>query len=208
LKKTLLSRSQISLSTANEHVLQAIVELLLPSQYRVPELCLVANNTKRKGDGRFGFLDIFVLAEEMKKSYISIELKYISLVGLVRNNNGKQIKAFGSNELKELDEILEKEDEETLLKRKYIYYAKENNEWRQTTIGEVLNSGIKQLENYIKIIAKGQATYSTGICDERIKVINLESKLIGFIVLVVGFRRVIWRSVDEIKSKHKYIKIK
>jgi hypothetical protein len=138
----------------------------------------------------------------------SIEgLKYISVVGLVRNNNGKQIKAFSSNELKELDEILEKEDEDTLLKRKYVYYAKENDEWRQTTIGEVLNSGIKQLESYIKIITKGQATYSTGICD-RIKVINLEPKLIGFIVLVVRFRHVIWRSVDEIKSKHKYIKIK
>jgi hypothetical protein len=151
LKKTLLSRSQISLSTANEHVLQAIVELLLPSQYRIPELCLIANNTKRKGDGRFGFLDIFVLAEEMKKSYISIELKYISLVGLVRNNNGKQIKAFGSNELKELDEILEKEDEETLLKRKYVYYAKENNEWRQTTIGEVWNKTTRKLyKNYCK----------------------------------------------------------
>lgn len=200
----------MSLSSANESVLQAIIELLLPSKYRVPELCLITNHTKKKGDGKFGFLDIFLLGEEIKKKYISIELKYISLVGLIRNINGKQIKPLGANELKELDEILEKEDEETLLKRKYIYYVKEINEWRQTTIGEILNNGIKQLENYIDIIAKGQATkYSAGVYDERIKIINSDpNKLIGFVILVVGFRRIIWRSVDEISTNYKYNKIR
>jgi hypothetical protein len=37
-----------SLSTANDYDLQAIVELLLPSKYRVPEPCIIANNTREK----------------------------------------------------------------------------------------------------------------------------------------------------------------
>ncbi|PKY16378.1 hypothetical protein RhiirB3_428744 [Rhizophagus irregularis] len=45
LKTFLLTRSQISLSSANEPVLQAIVENLLPLKYRIPELSLVMDET-------------------------------------------------------------------------------------------------------------------------------------------------------------------
>lgn len=84
LRKTILStRSRMSLSSANEAVLQAIVEILLPSRHRVPELCLVIDSKKQKGSGRFGFLDIFVL-----RNNICLELKYISLIGLVRDTTG------------------------------------------------------------------------------------------------------------------------
>ncbi|CAB4496244.1 hypothetical protein RhiirA1_468544 [Rhizophagus irregularis] len=93
LKETLLTRSRMSLTSANESVLQVTVELLLPSKYRVPELCLIMNAAMSKGNGRFGFLDVFVLGE----SYISIELKYIPLTGLVSNINGKQTKDFNAN---------------------------------------------------------------------------------------------------------------
>ncbi|GBB83416.1 hypothetical protein RclHR1_10140001 [Rhizophagus clarus] len=209
----LSTRSQRSLSSANEPVLQAIVEFLLPSKHHVPELCLIMNNTKKKGNGKFGFLDIFVLGEEIK-NYINLELKYITLVGLVRNNNGKQPKELSSNELKELDEILEKENEEILLKRPYVYYAKETNEWKKTTVGEILNNGIKQLERYIDVIAKGQATFKNskaGVYDERIKIINSSNssnKLIGFIIVVIGFHRIIWRSVNEKLTNYKYSKIR
>ncbi|PKK55263.1 hypothetical protein RhiirC2_802884, partial [Rhizophagus irregularis] len=41
LKTFLLTRSQISLSSADESVLQAIVENLLPLKYCIPELSLV-----------------------------------------------------------------------------------------------------------------------------------------------------------------------
>ncbi|GES77266.1 hypothetical protein GLOIN_2v1774865 [Rhizophagus clarus] len=212
LKIRLSTRSRMSLSSANEPVLQAIVELILPSQYHVPELCLIMNNIKKKGNGRFGFVDIFVLGEEIKKNYISIELKYISLVGLVRNIYGeqtKELKELNANELKELDEKLEREDEEILLKKPYVYYSKEVNEWKKTTIGEVLNNGIKQLERYIDVIAKGQATKnSTGIYDERIKIVNSSNSntILGFVILVVGFRRIIWKSINEKSTNYKYSK--
>ncbi|CAB5353484.1 unnamed protein product [Rhizophagus irregularis] len=203
LKETLLTRSRMSLTSANESVLQVTVELLLPSKYRVPELCLIMNAAMSKGNGRFGSLDVFVLGE----SYISIELKYIPLTGLVSNINGKQTKDFNANELKELDEILEKEEEEFLLKRQYKYYNKKANKYKQTTINEILYKGIRR---YIEVIAKGQANKdSMGVCDKRIKIINSNpNKLIGFFIVVVGFRQIIWRSVGEKLTNYKYIKIK
>uniref|UniRef100_U9TQE0 Uncharacterized protein n=1 Tax=Rhizophagus irregularis (strain DAOM 181602 / DAOM 197198 / MUCL 43194) TaxID=747089 RepID=U9TQE0_RHIID len=84
------------LVSANESVLQVTIELLLPSRYRVPELCLIMNTAVNKGNGKFGFLDVFVLGE----CYTNIELKYIPLTGLVSNTDGKD---FDANELGELD---------------------------------------------------------------------------------------------------------
>ena len=63
IKTFLLTRSRMSLSSASEPVLQAIVESLLPSRYRIPELSLVMDGAKLKGSGRFGFSDVFVLSE-------------------------------------------------------------------------------------------------------------------------------------------------
>ncbi|GBC05235.1 hypothetical protein RclHR1_06110009 [Rhizophagus clarus] len=116
LKTFLLTRSQMSLFSANEPVLQAIVESLLPLKYFIPELSLIMDGKKRKGSGRFGYSDIFVLNETGDNNTISLELKYISLVGLIKNQKIK----FGANDLENLDEILEKEDEGVLLKRIYL----------------------------------------------------------------------------------------
>ncbi|CAB4375742.1 unnamed protein product [Rhizophagus irregularis] len=77
-------KSQISLSSANEPVLQAIVENLLPLKYCIPELLLVMDRTKLKGFGRFGYSDIFIL-KGIGNNNISLELKYIPLVGLIKN---------------------------------------------------------------------------------------------------------------------------
>ncbi|POG65610.1 hypothetical protein GLOIN_2v1482950 [Rhizophagus irregularis DAOM 181602=DAOM 197198] len=84
LKTFLSTRSQISLSSANEPVLQAIVENLLPLKYCIPELSLVMDGTKLKGFGRFGYSDIFIL-KGIGNNNISLELKYIPLIGLIKN---------------------------------------------------------------------------------------------------------------------------
>ncbi|EXX77771.1 hypothetical protein RirG_020790 [Rhizophagus irregularis DAOM 197198w] len=202
LKETLLTRSRRSLYSANESVLQVTIELLLPSKYRVPELCLIMNTAVNKGNGKFGFLDVFVLGE----CYTNIELKYIPLTGLVSNTDARDLNA---NELGELDKVIEREDEDILLRRQCKYYDKKTNKYIRTTINDVLNNGAKQLERYMRIISKGQANkYSTGVCDERIKIVNSNpNKLIGFVIVVIGFRRIIWRSVDEKSTNYRYIKI-
>ncbi|CAB5144683.1 unnamed protein product [Rhizophagus irregularis] len=166
LKKFLQTRSQMSLSSADEPVLQAIVESLLPLKYHIPELSLVMNGKMLKGFGRFGYSDIFVL-KGIGDSNVSLELKYISLVGLVTNK-------VGANDLEILDKILEKEDEELLLKRLYTYWSKEHKKTKQTTIGEVMNNGINQLKSYMDVISKGKTIdySSSGIFDKRVKIIN------------------------------------
>ena len=133
----------MSLLSANEYVFQGIIKSLLPLQYRVSELSFVMDSQKQKGNGCFGYSDIFVL-KETDKIYISLELKYISLVNLTRNEEKK----YGVNELEKLDKILEKEDIKSLLKRQYSYWSKVLNKMEQTTICEVLNNEINQLKSF------------------------------------------------------------
>ncbi|PKK76495.1 hypothetical protein RhiirC2_707358 [Rhizophagus irregularis] len=206
LKTSLLSRSRMSLSSANEPVLQAIVENLLPLKYCIPELSLVINGKKQKGSGRFGYSDIFILSSEGDNNVI-LELKYISLVGLINSN---QKNNFGANELENLDKILEKENEESVLKRSYTYWSKEEKKTKLTTIDETLNKGLNQLNSYMKTISKGKAiNYSnSGVFDEHVKITKSKSnKLRGFVILVIGFRHILWKSANEVTTNYIYNKI-
>ncbi|GES92952.1 hypothetical protein GLOIN_2v1781474 [Rhizophagus clarus] len=207
LKTFLLTRSRMSLSTADEPVLQAIVEYFLPLKYYIPELSLVMNAKKPKGSGRFGFSDIFVLKRIENNNYISLELKYISLNGLIKNQKNN----YGANDLENLDKILEKENEETLLKRPYTYWSKEHQKTNKTTIEEILNNGIDQSKLYMNTISKGKTVNysSSGVFDERIKTTKSgnPNKLKGFVILAVGFRRILWRSVEEVISNYIYDRI-
>ncbi|CAB5182261.1 unnamed protein product [Rhizophagus irregularis] len=168
LKTFLLTRSRMSLSSTNEPVIQAIIENFLPLKYCIPELALVINGKKPKGSGRFGFSDIFVLGKTGVNN-ISLELKCISLIGLIEN----QVNNFNANELEILDKMLEKEDEESLLKRTYVYWSN-----------------------------------SSGVFDERVKITKSDpNKLKGFVILVIGFHRILWRPVEEIITNYTYNKI-
>ncbi|CAB4399856.1 unnamed protein product [Rhizophagus irregularis] len=160
---------------------------------------LISNEwQKAKRFRSFGYSDIFILSDT-GNNYVILELKYISLVGL----NINQKNNLGSNELENLDKILKKEN---LLKRPYSYWSKEI----KTTIGEILNNGIDQLNSYMKVISKGKATNysSSGIFDRRIKVSKSNpNKLKGFVVLVIGFRRILWKSVDDVTTNYTYNKV-
>ncbi|GES94801.1 hypothetical protein GLOIN_2v1781474 [Rhizophagus clarus] len=205
LKTSLLSRSQMSLYSMNEPVLQAIVEGLLPQKYRIPELSLVMDGKKQKGSGRFGYLDIF-LVKGAGDYNISLELKYVSLVGLIK----KQKDEYGANDLEDLDKTLEKENEELLMNRPYSFWSKEHNKMNQITISETLEKGINQLRSYMNIIAKGKPTdyYSSGIFDRRVKITKSNpNELKGFVILVIGFRRILWRPVGEVTSNYSYNKV-
>ncbi|CAB4437547.1 unnamed protein product [Rhizophagus irregularis] len=221
LKTSLLSRLRMSLSSANEPVFQvgmamvtvitghdrlitvtniAIVENLLPLKYCIPELALVTNGKKPKGSGRFGYSDIFILSEG--DNNVILELKYISLVGLINSN---QKNNFGANELENLDKILEKENEESVLKRSYTYWSKEEKKTNMTTIGETLNNGLNKLNLYMETISKGKAKNysSSGVFDERVKITKSKpNKLKGFVILVIGFRRILWKSANEVTTNY------
>ncbi|RGB22891.1 hypothetical protein C1646_775362 [Rhizophagus diaphanus] len=111
------------------------------------------------------------------------------------------LKGIGNNNV---NKIIEKEDEKVLLKRLYTYWSKEYNE---TSIEDILNNGVNQLKSYMNIISKGKTIdyYSSGIFDKRIKITKSNSnKLEGFVILVIGFRHILWRSVGEIITNYSY----
>ncbi|GES79176.1 hypothetical protein GLOIN_2v1781474 [Rhizophagus clarus] len=201
---------QIIEQNKNKLVYRQVINdgLLVASAYEnlVAELSLVMDGKKQKGSGRFGYSDVFVLKEIGDDNNISLELKYISLVGLMKNQKIK----FGANDLENLDKFLEKENEEFLLKRVYTYWSKEHQEMKLITINEVLNNGINQLKSYMNIISKGKPDdyFNSGVIDKRIKITKSNpNKLKGFVILVIGFRRILWRPVEELISNYNYDKI-
>ncbi|CAG8769863.1 25151_t:CDS:1, partial [Cetraspora pellucida] len=156
---------------------------------------------KMKRIGRFGFLDIFVLGGT-EGNDVCLELKFISLIGLVRDV-GNQIGVLGANELEKLVKILETEDEESLLNRRYVYWSTNLRKTVQTTIREIINDGLEQLRSYMSTIAKSRVVgYSTlGVFDERIKIIKSGPNKLE------GFRRILWRPIKEMISNYKYINV-
>ncbi|PKK61066.1 Bromodomain-containing protein [Rhizophagus irregularis] len=63
---------------------------------------------------------------------------------------------------------------------------------------------------YMNTISKGKvANYSSsGVFDERIETINSNpNKLKGFVILVIGFRRILWKPIEEVISNYNYNKI-
>ncbi|PKK58640.1 hypothetical protein RhiirC2_795995, partial [Rhizophagus irregularis] len=76
----------------------------------------------------------------------------------------------------------------------------------QVTIELLLPSRYRVPE--LCLIMNTAVNKGNGVCDERIKIINSNpNKLIGFVIVVIGFRRIIWRSVDEKSTNYRYIKI-
>jgi hypothetical protein len=111
----------------NEVAFQTAVELLLPTNHWCSELRLVIDSSKISGEGRFGFIDIFVNGVNGNglNSSIILELKCISLVGLLSGEEGRWIDNPGYKSLMALDAKLEKETENELLNRIYFYWCKE-----------------------------------------------------------------------------------
>ncbi|CAG8705847.1 10856_t:CDS:2, partial [Cetraspora pellucida] len=148
----LSSTAYNSFVVANEAVLQAIVEILLPSRHKVPELCLVIDGKKRKGSGHFGFLDIFVLGGT-EGNVVCLELKFILLIGLVRDV-GNQVRVLGANELEKLNKILEMEDmyigQRILEKRKGSFGYSTSGVFDEPI--KIIKSGSNKLEGFCRIL--------------------------------------------------------
>ena len=112
LKYFLQTRSLRSLELSSEPVLQGIVECLLdPPDKSIPELCLVINKTKKKGEGRYGFIDIFIpprdIAINQRSLGIILELKYITLDGLLKGRKNDWNKIIGYNDRENFEKELE-----------------------------------------------------------------------------------------------------
>lgn len=203
-----------SIKTTNEAVLQTAVELLLDhSELRIPELQLVMDGTKQKGDGRFGFADIFLLpmVTSLGRSLITIlELKYITLEGLLKGKTNNWNSIFSFDEMEQLIDQLSKETDQSLLERKYVYYSKERHQPIVTTVGKILEDGMIQLKSYMDTVAKGKVKERTdsGILDRRVETDKGSDQLKGHVIVWIGRNRYIAWSADVLVTEKMYTKAK
>ncbi|CAI2197984.1 9995_t:CDS:2, partial [Funneliformis geosporum] len=199
------SRSSSSLSSMSEAVLQAVSELLLPDN-RIPELCLIIDSNKQKGDGRFGFVDLIF----GDINYSIIELKYINLLGLIKAMNNNWHISPSTSDLVTLDKYIENEDEGTLLERKFMFWSKSDNEPKCTTLNEILLSAEEQVTKYMNVISHGQVKKGkSGIIDSRILIkqpSNYCGVLDSHVIMMIGFRRLICRFVGSQNTFYSFMK--
>jgi hypothetical protein len=94
-----------------------------PPRTRISELRLVVDGSKEYGNGRFGFVDVFVINEN--GNAIVLELKDIRLGELLSGRHGRLINPPDYTEMDKLDEEVSSVDEKSLDKMPYIYWSKD-----------------------------------------------------------------------------------
>lgn len=170
--------------------------MLIRPEYRVSEMRLVKNVSKNKGGSRvrYGFSDIFVIGDGERgfKSSVVLELKYLPLKGLLGGEENKLVEDSNYNELKELDDRIYDESEETIFRRQYSFWNKNDKKYKLTSVRKIIDLGEDQLKNYIKVIKKGQCAVNNnkiGILNERIN-LELGNSILGWLLVSLGSKRI------------------
>ncbi|RIA89109.1 hypothetical protein C1645_214919 [Glomus cerebriforme] len=207
------TRALRSQARANEPVLQGVEVLLDEPNKRVPELRLVLDGTKKPGDGRFGFVDIFI--HPMLTSAVGrwtcgvvLELKNIMLGGLWNGEMNDWNNQPIFSDLKKLQGKICKEDDKSLLARKYMYWSEEKHGPVSTTVGDVMANAVKQLEKYMQTIGKGKpkSYYDSGVLDSRVRIGEGHDNLQGHVIIAIGGRRILVHSTELMPTPNKYQK--
>lgn len=169
---------------------QTAVELLLPQNLFKSEMRLIMDY--RNGSYKFGFIDIFICDNNYGYSSI-LELKLFNLVGLYSGEMHKWKEDPEYNELKKLDEKLQVESEEKLLKRRYMYWCKKESKFKLVLVKDLINGGISQLNRYLAAVNRGKAKIDKkkiGIYDESINIYEGKSYSIGYLLASFGSKRI------------------
>jgi hypothetical protein len=137
-------------------------------------------------------------------------LKNTTLEGLWMGASNNSTPTPTHKNLQILQETLKKEKGTTLLSRRYMYphYSQEGEQiWRSTTLKDMVDAGLNQLEKHIQTIQKGNpASYNhAGIFDTRVKVTKGgHDNLQGYVVLGIGGTRVLVTSTERISTTFQY----
>ena len=213
LETFLQTRALRSLMTTNESVLQGLVEVLIDEpDRRITELRLVVDGTREKGDGRYGFVDLFLFPKGSttgeRTPGIALELKDITLSGLMKGSVGDWHYLPEYSEFQELSNALSNESEDDLLDRNYMYWSKKASACVMTTVGAIVGDAVKQLENYLTVIALGKPrSYNdSGVLNDLVRIVQGYDHLVGHVIVAIGGRRVFTRSVKPVQTKYEYRK--
>ena len=200
-------RALRSLFTTDEATLQGVVEVLLdPPRTHVGEFRLVVDGTKKKGDGRFGFVDIFVVDES--GSAVILELKDIRLQGLVSGREGRWHKPnyFAMEDIE--TKVADMEDQ-SLNQMDYMYWSADQQKPVRTTVGQMRKDAMAKLEKYMQVVKMGppKSRSDSGVLDGRVKVSDTATPrtLHGFTLMAVGGRRILWEAANTIQADFSYV---
>ena len=192
LETYMTSRAAVSLWSTNENEIQTALQILLDlTSHRVPQLTLVVDGTKPKGSGRFGFIDLFIPANGKGASVI-LELKYITLAGLLKGEVRNWNRRIETNELEALDDKLANKDTscESILDMPYMYWSKEKREPVLTTVFDIYTKGIGQLKTYVETVTLGRVAQpnGSGVVDARVAAARGSSGLDAYVIIMLGTR--------------------
>jgi len=199
--------------TTNESVLQGLVEVLLDEPgRRIAELCLVMDGAKEKGDGRYGFVDLFLFPTDSptgeRTPCIALELKDITLAGLLKGSMGdwQYLPEYG--DFQELSNALSGEEEDELLDRSYMYWSKETNGCVTTTVRTIVENAVEQLNKYLSVIVLGKPKVfrDAGVLDTSVKIVQGHDCIKGYVIAAIGGRRVVVRSMEIVQTDCEYRK--
>ena len=182
----------------NEAAFQAVVETVCFHTTRcIPELCLLVDPTKRYGDGRFGFIDLFFAPpkESSASSLPVLELKIVTLKGL-----WKATRTCPGDDLTVLRAALKAESEEDLLNRQFCYWDMEARDWHKQSIQNLKDMALQQVCKYLRVLTNGVSATpaGAGICDRRVQCGEGMDCLRDHVMICIGGTRVLsWLAAIE-----------
>ncbi|KAA8910762.1 hypothetical protein FN846DRAFT_888157 [Sphaerosporella brunnea] len=201
LEEFMSHRALRSLFTTSGATLQGIVEILLdPPRTRVSELRLIVDGAKKYGNGRFGFVDVFIVNDD--GNAVILELKDIRLAGLFSAKQGRWIDKPPYHAMNHLDKEVSNMDENSLNEMAYMYWCEDKRQAIRTTVGQMRKDAMAQLERYMQAVKMGAVkSYSdSGVMDGRVKISETADPhaLYGFVLMAVGGRRILWEAGNTI----------
>lgn len=178
---------------STESHLQVIIEAFWSESRRcLSELCLVVDPTKASGNGRFGFIDLFVAPNGSSGSAVPvIELKNLTIQSLLEAAKG--------TDPDDLRKTLLKESDDELLRRQFRYWDQVLQDWRTSSVKDVKDTATIQVQKYLRVAKEGSVGRNgCGILDSRIHCEDGKDRLDGYVVVCIGGTRIlVWKAGME-----------
>jgi len=194
----------------DESTFQAIIEsIFIEIGSCFPEICLLVDPTKKYGNGRFGFIDLFFLATTNDPHNLAVlELKVVSLKSLWHGTQQTPGSCDASHrDLEELRENL-KETEEQIMTRKWCFWNKNDWRWETRTLVDLKWAAFEQVNRYLKVVCQGSVDpcgAQAGVQDFRIGCkVGEEVQGGAYVVMCIGATRVLTWKTNEMKTKLAY----
>jgi hypothetical protein len=95
--------------------------------------------------------------------------------------------------------------EEELEELLYVRHDKASGT-KECKVSETLEESMKQLEEHVRVIESGEAANDkdSGVMLDYVLITGGNDTLYGFVLMVIGGRRVLWRAGREVQTKYSY----